>query len=598
MNSIQQRLPAPHRRQSLHLQTQPKPIRGLRTAKAWDQRFFQNGLALDRPFIDTVEESNLERSLLNAFLQHTDSAGRSWEVENVERFYGRPMPVGDTHIWTDCRIRNLGSVGPSDDDQHETKWVKVTNSTGTIPRSQIQPTSRISIRRSLIFVPDLTPVVLNKLVTSASWYQAQSLRPAIGKHIAGKTAICVEGSLARGFPTFRLQMHLPCFVLKEASLVDNQRVTQGLSKKICSDLAFLPLRSNHGSSTTKFSILEAHTSVVIAGANHFEWYGYAFGNIGDMSVADEYEEMDDSYNVDPEKGTDDWYYVEAEDFFAAGGCQDTSSSGQSIMDPRIYFLLAMQNRMQVLVQNHEYLVQTLSEGFYSWVDQHSDFRRNCLPDADDHLEEALHCIEGMTRLFRHLRQQFSAAIATWARFSSPRGDILYFEDLRDRNAYAAFHRIEESFEALKDLKDVLNGMIETCVESTQTFTLHLQIGKRGMNRAMTNATQGSAESAKNSERFAEETVRANRVNFQLLTVTTAVVIALQYFCSDRALFQFDRNPTTFWISICILVPSLLVLTYALYAFDHVKAVLLDRVNGKLKEAVTPHVESVRAHVYR
>lgn len=58
-------------------------------------------------------------------------------------------------------------------------------------------------------------------------------------------------------------------------------------------------------------------------------------------------------------------------------------------------------------------------------------------------------------------------------------------------------------------------------------------------------------------------------------LTTAFVIALQYFCSERALFAFDRSPQAFWISIAVLIPSLLALSFALHVFDRLKDALTE-----------------------
>lgn len=163
-------------------------------------------------------------------------------------------------------------------------------------------------------------------------------------------------------------MHFPHLVLKQATSLDNERVRQGLSKKLCSDLAYLPLRTRHGSQAGLFSIFETHTSVVISGANHFDWYGYAFGNVGPNNpIEQEYEHTDDAYGPHSDEGTDDWYHARIEDFFAAGGCQSISTAARPIMDPRTYFLRAVQHRLDTIAQSHDYLVRKLAEGFRIWV---------------------------------------------------------------------------------------------------------------------------------------------------------------------------------------------------------------------------------------
>src|SRR5690242_7231256 len=183
--------------------------------------------------------------------------------------------------------------------------------------------------------------------------------------------------------------------------------------------------------------------------------------------------------------------------------------------------------------------------------------------CDSQLKWSLHCIGEMTKLFSHLHQHLRIAIDVWQRFSGPRGDILYFEDLQDGNARDALHKIEESFELMEDLVMVVNGMEKTCSKSSKVFTLRLQMEKHDMKRRMTDATWAAATSANKSQKFAEDMSRLTRVNVQLLTVTTAVVISLQYFCSERALFDFERSPRMFWVSLCVLVPGFVLLTYFL-----------------------------------
>ncbi|KAJ4334591.1 hypothetical protein N0V87_006736 [Didymella glomerata] len=264
------------------------------------------------------------------------------------------------------------------------------------------------------------------------------------------------------------------------------------------------------------------------------------------------------------------------------------------MNPRSYFLRSVQHRLDVVVQSHEYLVEKLKEGFEVWVKEHDarGIRPGHQAIRHQQLEDSLHCIGEMTKVFRNLRQRFSRARDGWERFSGPRGDILYFEDLRNGNARDALHKIEESFEKMSDLERELHVMLDTCSEETKAFSLHLEVGKHGMKRAMTIKTEEAATSAANSEKFAGEMARATRVNMQLLIITTAVVIALQYFCSDQALFSFERNSRTFWISLCVLVPGLSVLFFVLNALDHVKFIFFDRFYGRLGNAVTPTIEPV------
>ena len=110
------------------------------------------------------------------------------------------------------------------------------------------------------------------------------------------------------------------------------------------------------------------------------------------------------------------------------------------------------------------------------------------------------------------------------------------------------------------------------------------------NTQVVRLTEAATELAVKSQQVAEDTGRATRVNVQLLMVTTAVVIALQYFCSERALFAWERNVRSFWISISVLIPSLLLLTFALHIFDRFKVVFTDRFNGVIERAALPKAQ--------
>lgn len=81
-------------------------------------------------------------------------------------------------------------------------------------------------------------------------------------------------------------------------------------------------------------------------------------------------------------------------------------------------------------------------------------------------------------------------------------------------------------------------------------------------------------------------------------LTTAFIIALQYFCSERALFAFDRSPRAFWISIAILIPSLLILSIFLHTLDTVKDQLAKKLFKNLEKGTVPSaVPSARLSSY-
>ncbi|KAJ4321758.1 hypothetical protein N0V94_002725 [Neodidymelliopsis sp. IMI 364377] len=154
----------------------------------------------------------------------------------------------------------------------------------------------------------------------------------------------------------------------------------------------------------------------------------------------------------------------------------------------------------------------------------------------------------MTKLFDELCERFTKANKAWERFDGPCGDVLYFTNDLGCAAENILHRIRESFEKLADLELTLTRLQRTCERSREDLALLFTYESHGMNRRMTGLsshvvelTESASKLAEKGQQVAEDTSRATRVNVQMLMVTTAIIIALQYFCSERALFGFDRN---------------------------------------------------------
>ncbi|KAJ4380084.1 hypothetical protein N0V86_004393 [Didymella sp. IMI 355093] len=232
-------------------------------------------------------------------------------------------------------------------------------------------------------------------------------------------------------------------------------------------------------------------------------------------------------------------------------------------------------------------------------------------EQDEKLRLSLAGVANMMKLFQVLHERFSKANTTWKNFSGRRGDVLYFADLHDRDSRGALHKIEESFETMAKLETTLVRLQQNCEQSAKILALHLSHESHGMSRVMlkTNTqvvrlteaatvlaakgqriAEDTQRVAEGTQKVAEDTGRATRVNVQLLMVTTAVVIALQYFCSERALFAWERNVRSFWISITVMIPSLLLLTFALSIFDRFKVAFTDRLDGNIVKAAHPPMQ--------
>jgi hypothetical protein len=153
-----------------------------------------------------------------------------------------------------------------------------------------------------------------------------------------------------------LFLNLPCLSLEDSEdcasaerpFLDNH------NKREWENLSHLPLESSSGEVSTRFSIYETRTTVVISGCSNSDWFGYALGNIGPVDTSPK----DEDENEDNGSAGEDYEDTEPqpeEDFFATGGCEPVLNPNKILWDPRIYFLRATQIRLSIATQASEYL---------------------------------------------------------------------------------------------------------------------------------------------------------------------------------------------------------------------------------------------------
>ncbi|KAH6642104.1 hypothetical protein C7974DRAFT_95377 [Boeremia exigua] len=342
---------------------------------------------------------------------------------------------------------------------------------------------------------------------------------------------------------------------------------------------------------TDYSLHDGSITVVISGFCDQSWYGYAFGSMNRSDDTEEYlYDSGDFADVDEstsDKGSQSEDFFEP-DFFATDGREPFAISPDTIWDPRVYFLQTIRFRLEITVQANEYLVRKLEDCLEAGKTKTSK-----TPSLSGSLESIL----VMMKLLSRVRDQFQEANQVWNRFSASDGDIMYFVDLSVHDVCSVLHEIEESFDRMKCLELQVERLVQKSEIDIHNLRLQMadennrlswegNVLSRTKTKIDVQATENAARSAARSSAAAEETSRTTRVNIQLFMITASIVIALQYFCSDRALFSFERNTQTFFISIAVLIPSLLLLTYLLRAIDVLRDVILSRLSGQI--ATTSH----------
>ncbi|KAJ4990821.1 hypothetical protein SVAN01_03610 [Stagonosporopsis vannaccii] len=345
----------------------------------------------------------------------------------------------------------------------------------------------------------------------------------------------------QGFPRYQLEFNLPCFTVRRPSCLGSEKdrnISSGTQN----------LHQSRKVIDLNISVHESCTSVVISGYDHASWHGYAFGSLNDAEHSGDFEE-DNMYHVDEE---DDTYHVDEEngcwigdpayqsDFFATAGGEaffHTIFTKDAMWDPRMYFLCALQLRLQDVVKKQEYLVHKLRASYETWMTETSGKKS---------LRQNLETLLSTDKLFRHIRNRYRTATQTWDRFSSADGDLSYFSDLSHPNVSILLNDIEEAYDSLRHLAFALEDMISESGAGINAF---------------------------------------NQTELTLQMIGT-LVIAVIYFSAERSIFAFERNMQTFFIGTVILMASLIALTLLLRAVDRFR----DAVGSRLLGAITPVIE--------
>tara|TARA_R110002003_G_scaffold13_16_gene958 strand:+ start:5818 stop:6615 length:798 start_codon:yes stop_codon:yes gene_type:complete len=241
--------------------------------------------------------------------------------------------------------------------------------------------------------------------------------------------------------------------------------------------------------------------LVIAGADHSKYTGYAFLDPGSLEhhfgedrhgneANGNEEDDDDDDSIDEER--DDMENEPPEDHFVTDGRDRFLYADAPVWDPRIAFLRAAQIRIHLARQEYEYLVKHIEVYVGSWVSilqlsctsslimsqikvnmpSTSGSRKEVERDGPLKTDEEQHeimfgWIAQTTQLLSQIQESLSATHEVWSRFDGFHGDIAYLSDLRDVVAITAIDGIRDAFADLARLRNRLVFVEKTCKEATR-----------------------------------------------------------------------------------------------------------------------------------
>ncbi|OCK74043.1 hypothetical protein K432DRAFT_311503 [Lepidopterella palustris CBS 459.81] len=205
--------------------------------------------------------------------------------------------------------------------------------------------------RRLVYIADLDPYYIFALAETAKFCQIAVLRDSIWKHIAFQTSITVQIP-ARGFSSFRLELHLPYFALRlSRHRGHSHKQEYSNPMREWTDLSFLKIWAPKSQAQTTYRMYEAHISFVIYGSDERRWVAYAF--------------VDTAFNE---------ANLENEEEFPHGAIQEDpiASNGKldanlPVWNPREYFLMIFNIRIAQVLKESQYLVQAVERSIKQYV---------------------------------------------------------------------------------------------------------------------------------------------------------------------------------------------------------------------------------------
>ncbi|KAJ5064631.1 hypothetical protein J3E72DRAFT_388912 [Bipolaris maydis] len=523
------------------------------SGKSWDQVFLQkNRKQHDRPFQECLQQEGVERDLVDAFLQYTDSSVPSRGVQQAKTVLNqiannKAKSLNPRRAWVDSRMKVSGR-------QSSPRWLTPGELEDFIKERSTNALSETDAIRRLIFIQGLDRSFVRGIARSSSWNEVSALRLAIRSHLAREACIKVRIPYT-GFTTFHLEFSLPYLVLEEqdrskALPIENASAAELLK----TNLSFLSIGSRKDGHAAQFSIWKVHETVLISGCDSSEWTGYAFSSF--KSSAENIKEEDDNDVNEDEDSNEE---IPEEDLFATGGTDyddhQVLDARTPIWDPRVYFLTVFAIRMRIIYERYEFLASTLRSGVENWISHSIYTPWNSLqtPSSGTEIKILNDNIKQIGLVLHELSTCLSDTIAVWERFHSVDGDVQYFSDIKDRKARLALKKTRESFQNLKFELRRLKLLKRALKDATVTLRMDLMDQLSVSVKENLRHSMDLSKHSRLSQKFVEENIKIARANVPLAQVTASIAVALQYFCSERNFLSIDRSPKAFVLSIPIVL---------------------------------------------
>ncbi|KAF2825940.1 hypothetical protein CC86DRAFT_467526 [Ophiobolus disseminans] len=396
--------------------------------------------------------------------------------------------------------------------------------------------------------PDLDYV--SAIAKTISYPEANTIKQAVKDFISRECRVQVALE-SRGI-RFSLNFNIPYLILRQQAPNHEFHAPSNPEQRSGQDSLFsIPSDTNPNQ---RFNLYETQVTIVVSGWDNTRWVAYAFSNAKQELTGDKQDPDERLY----------------EDYLATDGMNGPFIDANSpIWDPRKYWLWIVALRSDIILQEWEYLVQTLAPFCQSLLEFAQRSKVEVVYKFDRLIE--------ISTVLAHTEECVCKAGRAWAKFADADGDANFFSDMTSDLAMKSMRDIRNAFQSLKLLEAKLESLSKSCKASSEVIKLQLEAENTRINqqayalnlqtniisRKVLHLHRKGTEASIEIVKLVQETSKAARTSVLLLWLAIPLVLVILYFGAERPIFNFERTTGSFIMALSILMFTRPFITFLL-----------------------------------
>ncbi|ORY16286.1 hypothetical protein BCR34DRAFT_584494 [Clohesyomyces aquaticus] len=456
-------------------------------AKKWNPLFSEYRVIAKegKSYVETIRESGVDVDSTSIGFWDYESRldleeARDFCIKaSVESLLSRSAPDRRT-IWLDERFYPVGTPRVIDNPLCAADFYTLSK------ERRFDHAKKPDAHRRLIYMFEPDPHSLRALIETASVQEIWALREAIAGYFAMRTRFGVTIP-TRGLKTFRLEFHLPYFVLTPSTVPPRAPRDAGSPSREWTDLDFLEFPQPRGTLPEeepfcRWGMQDAQFSLVLSGPDHFRWTAYAFANTGD--------------NEDNPEGENECFSYEPGEVHSDPIVQDGSTdANKPIWDPREYFLFVVEKRTDRALREWTSLIDKLERSVKRYKFTHP-------LDSSEH-STSDNWVLKVIDLVLQLQDRLTETVEVCARFHTTDGDTCYFSGMEVEEARLSLGAIRQHFDQLSQLSQSLGRLEKKCNKYAKALQIRLNQANAQTTREVNRTTAAAYENALHNSTITE-----------------------------------------------------------------------------------------------